>query len=142
MASALAAPIFLVSPDGMLGRAWQALLEARGIEFACAAYPELDIRDAASIERHITQRFRTVINCAAYTDVDGAETREADADAVNATGVQLLAERCRAVSAVLANYSTDYVFDGAATAPYKVGEARRPQNAYGRSKARGEEKLE
>lgn len=142
MASALAAPVFIVSPDGMLGRAWQALLEARGIEFAAASYPELDIRDPNSIERWIEPRFRAVINCAAYTDVDGAETREADADAVNATGVAHLAARCRAVSAVLVHYSTDYVFDGAATTPYTVGEARRPQNAYGRSKARGEELLE
>ena len=135
-------PIFIVSPDGMLGRAWQALLEARGIEHAGASFPELDIRDPASVERFITPRFGTVINCAAYTDVDGAETREADSDAVNATGVAHLAERCRTISAVLVHYSTDYVFDGEGTSPYKVAEARRPQNAYGRSKARGEELLE
>jgi dTDP-4-dehydrorhamnose reductase len=142
MPSALAAPFFIISPDGMLGRAWQALLEARGIEFAAASYPELDIRDPSSIERWISPRYRTVINCAAYTDVDAAETRESEADAVNAKGVAQLAERCRAVSALLVHYSTDYVFDGAGTAPYMVGEARRPQNAYGRSKARGEELLE
>jgi dTDP-4-dehydrorhamnose reductase len=142
MPAALAAPFFIVSPDGMLGRSWQALLEARGIEFATASYPELDIRDPSSIERWVGSRYRTVINCAAYTDVDGAETHESDADAVNAHGVAQLAARCRATSALLVHYSTDYVFDGVATAPYTVDEARRPQNAYGRSKARGEELLE
>jgi len=142
MPSAPVAPFFIVSPDGMLGRAWQTLLSARGIEFAAASYPELDVRDPSSVEHWIGPGYPTVINCAAYTDVDGAETREADADAVNATGVARLAERCRAVSALLVHYSTDYVFDGLATAPYTVGEARHPQTAYGRSKARGEELLE
>ena len=142
MASALKAPIFIVSPDGMLGRAWQTLLEARGSLFAAASYPELDLRDPSSIDHFITPHFKTVINCAAYTDVDGSETREAEADAVNATGVANLAARCRAVSAVLVHYSTDYVFDGRAARPYPVDESRRPQNAYGRSKARGEEHLE
>jgi len=135
-------PVFLVSPDGMLGRAWRALLEARGIEYAGVSFPDLDITRPASLERRIEPRFRTVINCSAFTDVDGAETRESEADAVNATGVANLAARCRAVSATLLHYSTDYVFEGQATRPYPVDEPRRPQNAYGRSKARGEELLE
>jgi dTDP-4-dehydrorhamnose reductase len=140
--AALQAPVFIVSPDGMLGRAWQALLEARRIEYDGGSFPALDLTDPNTLERFIQPRFRVVINCAAYTDVDGAETREADADAVNAVGVANLAARCRAVSATLLHYSTDYVFDGQATRPYPVDEPRKPQNAYGRSKARGEERLE
>jgi dTDP-4-dehydrorhamnose reductase len=135
-------PYFIVSPDGMLGRAWQALLGARGIASAGGSYPELDLRDPASVARFIEPKYRVVINCAAYTDVDGAEKHEADADAVNATGLANLAARCRDTGALLVHYSTDYVFDGTASTPYPVDEPRRPQNAYGRSKARGEELLE
>jgi dTDP-4-dehydrorhamnose reductase len=141
-APVIQSPVFIVSPDGMLGRAWQALLQTRGIPYSGGSYPELDIRDPKSVEKHLEPRFRVVINCAAFTDVDGAETREAEADAVNATGVGILAERCRATGATLVHYSTDYVFEGNASAPYPVDEPRRPQNAYGRSKARGEELLE
>jgi dTDP-4-dehydrorhamnose reductase len=89
----------------------------------------------------VHDKTRVVINCAAYTDVDAAETHEADAMAVNATGVELLAQRCRSIGALLVHVSTDYVFDGDARVPYRVHEPRRPQNAYGRSKARGEELL-
>lgn len=135
-------PYFIVSPDGMLGRAWQALLVARGLAHSGRSYPELDLRDPASIARAIPAEARVVLNCAAYTDVDGAEKNEADAEAVNATGVGNLAARCRETGALLVHYSTDYVFDGVASQPYRVDEARRPQNAYGRTKARGEELLE
>jgi dTDP-4-dehydrorhamnose reductase len=135
-------PFFIVSPDGMLGHAWQALLAKRKLSCAGGSFPQLDLRDPASVAQFVEPKFRVVINCAAYTDVDGAEKHEADADAVNATGVENLARRCRDTGALLVHYSTDYVFDGLATTPYKVDEPRRPQNAYGRSKARGEEALE
>ena len=135
------APILLISPDGMLGRAVQELLARRAIAFESLSYPKLDITRADSVASAVSERFRIVINCAAFTDVDAAETREAEANAVNAEGVALLAERCRATSAVLVHYSTDYVFRGDATSPYSVDEPRAPQNAYGRSKAKGEELL-
>lgn len=139
---AVAQPFFIVSPDGMLGRAWQSLLAARGIAAAGGSYPELDLRDPASISRFIGEKYRVVVNCAAWTDVDGAEKNEAAADEVNATGVANLAARCRETGALLLHYSTDYVFDGIASRPYAVDDPRRPQNAYGRSKTRGEEVLE
>lgn len=139
---ATAQPIYIVSPDGMLGRAWQSLLAARGITSAGGSYPELDLRDPASIARFIEPKYRVVINCAAYTDVDGAEKHEAEADAVNAAGVGNLAARCRETGALLVHFSTDYVFDGLASKPYPVAEPRNPQTAYGRTKARGEELIE
>jgi dTDP-4-dehydrorhamnose reductase len=134
-------PILLISPDGMLGRAMQALLVERAVAFDALSYPSVDITSAANVASVVLPRFRVVINCAAFTDVDGAETRETDAEAVNALGVGLLAERCRQTGALLVHYSTDYVFDGAAKAPYRVDEPRRPQTAYGRGKAKGEELL-
>jgi dTDP-4-dehydrorhamnose reductase len=135
------APVLLISPDGMLGRAFVALLSAREIAFESVSYPAFDLRDAAQIEQALAPRFRTVINCSAFTDVDGAETREAEADAVNADAVQKLAVRCRNNNSLLIHFSTDYVFDGEASAPYPITQARHPQNAYGRSKAKGEERL-
>jgi dTDP-4-dehydrorhamnose reductase len=133
--------ILLISPDGMLGRAFTELLTQRKRAFTAESFPQFDITQPEHVERAVHSGIRYVINCAAYTDVDGAETREADALAVNASGVQLLAQRCRAVGALLVHYSTDYVFDGEARSPYRTDEPRNPQNAYGRTKARGEELL-
>ena len=78
-----------------------------------------------------------MINCAAWTDVDGAESREAEATAVNGDGVGELARRCADAGSVLVHYSTDYVFDGAAP-PYKPGDKPSPVNAYGQLKLEGE----
>lgn len=142
MAKSLEPPFLLISPDGMLGRAWQELLTRRGLAHKTITFPELDLTDRASVTRAVTPDIRSVINCAAYTDVDGAEAHEAAATAVNATGTGWLAERCRELSALLVHYSTDYVFDGKASQPYSVDEPRRPQNAYGRGKALGEALIE
>lgn len=129
----------LISPDGMLGRAYVNLLTARKRAFEGVSYPAFDITSSEHVTRALHAGIRTVINCSAYTDVDGAETHEAEAEAVNARGVQLLAARCQQLGALLVHFSTDYVFDGEADVPYQVGDARRPQTAYGRTKAKGEE---
>jgi dTDP-4-dehydrorhamnose reductase len=131
--------ILLISPDGILGRAYTELLKQRNIAFESVSYPDFDITKPEQVERALHTGLKTVINCAAYTDVDGAETHEAEADLVNATGVQLLAARCKAIGAVLVHYSTDYVFSGDNTTPYKVDEQRDPKTAYGRTKGHGEE---
>lgn len=134
--------LLLVSPDGMLGRAFTAALARRSRAFERVSYPSFDITKPEHVANAVHAGVRMVINCAAHTDVDGAETQEDAADAVNARGVQLLAARCREVSAVLVHYSTDYVFDGEAHSPYPTTAPRRPQTAYGRTKARGEEAIE
>jgi dTDP-4-dehydrorhamnose reductase len=79
-----------------------------------------------------------VVNCAAYTAVDAAETDEETAYAVNAAGPALLATACAKVGAGLIHVSTDYVFPGDATEPYDVDDATGPQGAYGRTKLAGE----
>jgi dTDP-4-dehydrorhamnose reductase len=139
MVNELDTPILLISPDGMLGRAWAELLRREGLPFTGVSFPAFDLRNPQSIAEHVRDEFRTVINCSAYTDVDGAEAHEADAAAINADGVARVAERCKKSGALLVHYSTDYVFDGEASSPYRCDEPRRPQNAYGRTKARGEE---
>ncbi|MGW0881627.1 dTDP-4-dehydrorhamnose reductase [Streptomyces sp. NPDC002671] len=81
---------------------------------------------------------RVVVNCAAWTDVDGAERSEAEATAVNGTGVRHLARACADADAILLHISTDYVFPGDARRPYPEDAPTRPVNAYGRSKLAGE----
>lgn len=128
----------LISPGGMLGRAWMALLSAQGRPFEAVSRPEFDLTEDASFDRIAPGRYARVINCAAWTDVDGAEAQEAEATRVNGDAVGLLAQRCAEADSTLVHYSTDYVFNGNATAPYAVDAEHDPVNAYGRSKAKGE----
>lgn len=135
-------PVYLVvGADGMLGRAFLALFEQRGLPARGLLWPAFDLTDRASVERDVAGPVRAVINCAAYTDVDGAETNEPAANAVNGTGVANLVERCDALGVPLVHFSTDYVFDGQGTSPYPVDHRVAPLNAYGRSKRAGEEAL-
>ncbi|TVQ59864.1 MAG: dTDP-4-dehydrorhamnose reductase [Phycisphaerales bacterium] len=127
---------------GMLGRAVVSLLRGRAVECTPLDRSTLDLADEASIERAIAPGARIVINCAAYTDVDGAETNTDAARIGNATGVGALAQRCRDVGAMLVHFSTDYVFDGAGTpdgSPYPADHPKNPINAYGRTKSEGED---
>lgn len=131
-------PVAVVGALGMLGRAWRELLTAHQIEHTGLDLPALDITCRQSIDEHLGDATRVVVNCAAFTDVDSAETREQDASRLNAEAVGLLAERCKRIDATLVHYSTDYVFDGRATTPYDVTCPHAPVNAYGRTKAQGE----
>jgi dTDP-4-dehydrorhamnose reductase len=134
--------LVIIGADGMLGRCWTELLTARGMDHIGTTLADLDITDPAAIERFVRPGTQWVVNCAAYTLVDAAEDHEDLANEVNGRAVGRLADRCRAVGAKLLHYSTDYVFDGTASEPYPVDHPRRPVNAYGRSKALGEELIE
>jgi dTDP-4-dehydrorhamnose reductase len=120
----------------MLGRDLQRALTGRTVTASTRA--ELDIRDLDAV-RAAVRDHDVVLNTAAYTDVDRAETHEADAYAVNATGVENLAVAAREAGAKLVTISTDYVFNGHGVVPYPEDAPRDPLNAYGRSKAAGEE---
>jgi dTDP-4-dehydrorhamnose reductase len=135
-------PVILVGFDGMLGTAWRAVLDEMGVEYKCPTLAEFNLTDEASIARTVTDEVQLVINCAAYTAVDKAEEQEELATVINGDGVGKLAARCKAVGAKLVHYSTDYVFPGNATSPYQPDAQRDPCNAYGRSKAVGEELIE
>jgi dTDP-4-dehydrorhamnose reductase len=80
-----------------------------------------------------------IVNCAAYTKVDQAESEESVADAINGSAVELLAAAANDAGALLVQVSTDFVFDGAKGAPYEVNDAANPLSAYGRSKRMGEQ---
>ncbi|MCH7960823.1 MAG: dTDP-4-dehydrorhamnose reductase [Planctomycetes bacterium] len=134
--------VLLIGSDGMLGRAWASMLRLARVDFDAPTLEEFDLTNADSIDAGVTAGHGRVINCAGYTDVDGAEGDESKALAVNATGVGRLADACRRVGATLVHYSTDYVFDGSARTPYATDHARSPLGAYGRTKAAGEEAIE
>ncbi len=134
--------MLLIAPTAMLGRAWLEVLDARGLAYQTVGRPRLDLSHPQTIDEHIPEGTDVVINCAAWTDVDGAEMHEPQATAVNGTGVGHLARRCREVGATLVHFSTDYVFNGNASEPYPTDHPRDPLNAYGRSKAVGERLIE
>lgn len=125
----------IVGAAGMLGTDLQEALAGRDV--TALARAELDITDPDAVGAAVAGR-DVVINAAAYTKVDDAESNEDDALAVNGTGPGVLAEACAAVGARLVQVSTDYVFDGAASDPYAEGHERNPRSAYGRTKAAGE----
>jgi dTDP-4-dehydrorhamnose reductase len=125
----------ITGASGMLGRDLQAALADR--EVTALGRADLDVTDA-SATRDAVAGHDVVINAAAYTKVDDAETHEDDAYAVNATGAANLAAAAAASGARLVQVSTDYVFDGGATAPYPEDGPYAPISAYGRTKAEGE----
>ncbi|MFI0351464.1 dTDP-4-dehydrorhamnose reductase [Actinomadura sp. 9N407] len=101
---------------------------------------DLDLRDPVAV-REVIERHRpaTVVNCAGWTAVDGAETDEDAALAVNGTAVGGLADACADTGATLVQISTDYVFDGRGVRPYAEDAPTSPVNAYGRTKLAGEQ---
>jgi len=128
--------ILITGASGMLGRDVQDVIGAW--PFTALSRSQLDILDLDAVGRAISGH-DVVINCAAYTAVDDAETNEAEAFAVNAEGAHNLALAAREAGAVLIHVSTDYVFNGQANAPYGEDDERDPLGAYGRTKAAGEE---
>jgi dTDP-4-dehydrorhamnose reductase len=128
--------ILVVGANGMLGRDMMALIgdTARGVDI-----DEIDITSLESTERILrTLKPEAVINCAAYTDVDGCETNVETAMQVNGEGVAHLAMATREIGARLVHVSTDYVFDGSKGSPYVEDDAPCPLGVYGESKLAGE----
>lgn len=123
---------------GMLGTDLLAVLAGAGVDDVTAVdRPELDITDAAAVDAAVTG-YDVVANVAAWTAVDAAEEREADAFAVNAVGPANLARACANSGARMVQISTDYVFSGDADKPYPEDAPIAPRSAYGRTKAAGE----
>jgi dTDP-4-dehydrorhamnose reductase len=123
---------------GKLGHDLVAVLaETPRVEVVPAPRQVLDITDAEAV-RSAVRGCNVVVNCAAWTDVDGAEADETGAFKVNAAGPANLAAACAKTGAVLVQISTDYVFAGDASEPYRADAPVDPVNAYGRSKAAGE----
>jgi dTDP-4-dehydrorhamnose reductase len=131
--------LLLTGAAGMLGHDVTAAAERSGHDVVPLSRHELDIRDAAAVDAAVdAARPDAVINCAAWTDVDGAEAHEADATALNGAAAGHVAAAAARAGAFTVQISTDYVFDGTATTPYLESAPTAPRSAYGRSKLAGE----
>ena len=131
--------ILITGAGGLVGRASVAHCRANGDEVVACDRQALDIGDAEQVE-HVIGRERpdAVINCAAWTDVDGCESDPEKAERANATGPENLARACREAGATFLTISTDYVFDGAKDGFYTQRDEPRPLSVYGRFKLEGE----
>ena len=142
--------VVIVGAKGMLGAELVEVLS--GSDWAQGAgdhriyagdIAELDITDRGSVRRYLKPLDpQLVINCAAYTDVDGCESHRAEAFAVNADGAGNLAEVCGELDAKLVHISTDFVFDGKASSAYRCEDEPDPLSVYGQSKLAGERAVE
>ncbi|MDQ6650397.1 MAG: dTDP-4-dehydrorhamnose reductase [Actinomycetota bacterium] len=145
--SAGAVSALVVGAAGQLGSDLMRVLGEQGVTASGWTRAELDVADPAAVAPAVVgwaagtgRGSRPVVfNAAAWTDVDGAETDEATAYAVNATAPGLLAAACAAAGADLVHVSTDYVFAGNADVPYPEDAPTEPLGAYGRTKAAGEQ---
>ena len=146
--------IWLIGCNGMLGSEIAFQLKQNKIPFI-GTDKEVDITDISALERFIKnvetesyfhseqltraqRQIKWIINCSAYTNVEKAEEDVELATALNTTGPQNIARVARNIGAKLIHISTDYVFNGKGTSPYKEDSAREPLGVYGKTKAEGE----
>jgi dTDP-4-dehydrorhamnose reductase len=131
--------VAVTGAGGMLGRAVVAAAGERGYEVVALTRTQADITDAAGLRAALALTApHAVVNCAAWTDVDGAEADEHAASAINGEGAGNVAAAAAACGARAVHVSTDYVFDGTKREPYLESDPVAPQSAYGRSKLAGE----
>ena len=133
--------ILVTGKNGQLGSELQKTCPSN-VELICFGSKELDISNAEQVnELLITHSPDIVINAAAYTAVDKAETDTDTAYAVNEQGAANLANACKNIDAKLIHISTDFVFDGTSTMPYTASDATNPLGVYGASKLAGEQAI-
>jgi dTDP-4-dehydrorhamnose reductase len=123
----------------MVGSDLRAELSARGESVVALSRTDLDITNVRCVEQCVAEhRPSVIVNCAAYTKVDQAESEESAANVINGSAVELLAHAASDAGALLVHISTDFVFDGSKRAPYEPDDITHPLSAYGRSKHLGE----
>jgi dTDP-4-dehydrorhamnose reductase len=134
--------VLVTGAGGMLGTDVVAVARERGHDCVGLTRAELDVTDARAVEAAVARVApQAIVNCAAWTDVEGAEDTEAAALAVNGTGAGNLARAATAAGAQLVQVSTDYVFDGSAGRPYVESDPTNAISAYGRTKLAGEHEI-
>jgi dTDP-4-dehydrorhamnose reductase len=132
--------ILITGANGMLGTAIKAALQEQ--ELFCFSSKELDISCSFQLDQKVKNiRPDYIINCAAYTAVDLAETEEEKAFKINALAVQKMAQISKQYKATFIHFSTDYVFKGDAATPYVIDQETDPINVYGASKLAGEKAI-
>lgn len=138
-ASRVNGEVLLIGATGLLGSDVLLELQSRGWTVDAPSRTVLDLEDPRSIDAYfLAARPAWVINCAAYTAVDAAESDESRANVLNSVAPFSLARFCKWIKARLLHISTDFVFDGNSNAPYKETDEARPLGLYGKSKFHGE----
>ncbi|MEJ7611179.1 MAG: dTDP-4-dehydrorhamnose reductase [Ferruginibacter sp.] len=134
--------ILITGAQGQLGSEFKALAEAfPGFHFIFHGRDEMDITDEKAVADFFDrQPIRICVNCAAYTAVDKAEEEKEIAEKINSNATAYLAKACKKHNSVLFHISTDYVFNGRGTQPYKPDDTTDPVNFYGITKLAGEQK--
>lgn len=133
--------VLITGANGQLGGALQRTAPAWA-DINAIDVEDVDLTDSAMLRaRLVVEAPDLIINAAAYTAVDRAESDEALARAINADAVATMVEAMASTGGKLVHVSTDYVFDGTSPVAYRPEDARNPQSAYGRTKAEGEDKL-
>lgn len=131
--------IMLTGPDGQLGRAVRNEYANDEAQIISVAHSDMAIEDLDAVLKRVSdEKPDVIINCAAYTDVDGCERNTHLAGRINAVGPRNLAIAAQKAGAKLIHISTDYVFDGCGNRPYVESDPPCPVSAYGRSKLMGE----
>lgn len=133
--------IVIIGAAGLVGTVLAAQATQRGREVLALTSAQCDVTDASAVERHVAAD-DAVINCAAYTKVDEAESDRDRAWEVNVTGAENVAQACARAGATLVHVSTDYVFSGdfggGQPHPYEIDDETGPLSVYGRTKLAGE----
>jgi dTDP-4-dehydrorhamnose reductase len=130
--------ILIVGNNGQVGWELERQAAAAGLPFRGCDLPDIDITDPDSVNGFVTSGVELVVNAAAYTAVDQAESEPEAAFAVNADGPGILAAACAELGIPLIHISTDYVFDGSKVGAYEESDPVAPLGVYGNSKAEGE----
>ncbi|WP_137819720.1 dTDP-4-dehydrorhamnose reductase [Pseudomonas sp. 2FG] len=134
--------ILITGRHGQVARELQLTLDGTA-EVIALGREQLDLSDSAQIRRQVRSLCpELIINAAAYTAVDQAESEPEQAFALNATAPGVLAEEAAALGVPLIHYSTDYVFDGSKPSPYQEDDAPNPLGVYGQSKLAGEQAIQ
>jgi len=132
----------ITGASGQLGIAVSQELDKLGIAFDAWSSKDLDITQRSTVSEAIGKLApKVIINCAAWTDVDGAESHEVEASKVNSDGPENLALAGKLSNSKLIQVSTDYVFSGENQTPWQIDDEINPQSAYGRTKAQGESRV-
>lgn len=134
--------VVITGATGQLGHALTAARWPLDVQLHAFGRQDLDIQHTESMAATLGRiKPDIIVNAAAYTDVDGAEINVAACRAINCDAVEALALASRDLGAALIHISTDFVFDGTLTAPYRESDHVNPLNVYGRTKVEGEERL-
>ncbi len=135
--------ILITGANGQLGQCFKQIEKQFDLKLVFASKETLDITDQEAVAQELRDhQYDYLINCAAYTAVDAAESNMESAQRLNEMAVGFIASACQKHSVHLVHISTDFVFDGLKTSPYTPEDATNPQSVYGSTKRAGEKRIE